>query len=163
MKKVLYPGSFDPITKGHMNIVSQASELFDEVIIAIMNNPTKKVPFFTFDERIKMIKKLYENNPNVRVIVGSGATADLAIIENCQAIVRGLRGLSDYDYEVQLRQINKDFSDDKMNTIFLFADKEYQFISSTAVKEAFFLDKPILKYVDSFIEEEMYKKKSVIE
>jgi len=159
MTKVLYPVSFYPITKGHMNIVSQACELFDEVIVAIMNNPTKKVPFFTLDERVKLIKKLYENKPNVKVIVGSGATVDVSENEGCQAIVRGLRGLSDYDYEVQLRQINKDFSKDKMNTIFFFADKDYQFISSTAVKEAFFLGKPICNYVDSLIENEMNNKR----
>lgn len=162
MKRVLYPGSFDPITKGHMNIVSQASELFDEVIIAIMNNPTKKAPFFTFEERMELIQKLYEHANNVRVIMGSGATVDLAILYECSAIVRGLRGLSDYDYEVQLRQLNKDFSDDGMNTIFFFADREYQFISSTAVKEAFFLDKRIDRYVEPSIEHAMNEKRRLL-
>lgn len=162
MKRVLYPGSFDPITKGHMNIVSQASELFDEVIVAIMNNPTKKTPFFTFEERMELIQKLYEHINNVKVIMGSGATVDLAILHECSAIVRGLRGLSDYDYEVQLRQLNKDFSDDEMNTIFFFADRDYQFISSTAVKEAFYLDKRIDRYVDPIVEDAMKQKKRTL-
>lgn len=159
MKRVIYPGSFDPITKGHMNIVDQASELFDEVIIAIMSNPSKKAPFFTFEERLKLIQKLYEYNEKVKVVMGSGATVDLALLYECDAIVRGLRGLSDYDYEVQLRQLNKDFSDGNMNTIFLFADKDYQFISSTAVKEAFYLDKKIDSYVDPLVRDAMYEKK----
>lgn len=162
MKRVFYPGSFDPMTKGHMNIVSQASELFDEVIIAIMNNSSKKTPFFTFEERFEQIQKLYEHAENVKVVMGSGAAVDLAILYECSAIVRGLRGLSDYDYKVQLRQLNKDFSDDAMNTVFLFADKDYQFISSTAVKEAFYLDKRIDRYVDPSIESAMREKSRIL-
>ena len=127
MTKVLYPGSFDPITKGHMNIVEQACELFDEVIIAVMQNPLKQGGMFTLEERIEMIKELYQRIDNVKVIAASGAAVDVAILNECKAIIRGLRSLSDYDYEVQLQQINKEISGDKVNTICLFADKEYQF------------------------------------
>ena len=123
MSKVLYPGSFDPITKGHINIINQASDLFDEVVIAILVNPSKKLSMFSIDE--------------------------------CKAIIRGLRGLSDYDYEIQLAQINKDISNNKINTICLFADKEYQFISSSMVKEVFNLGKNIDKYVDPIVKEKM--------
>ena len=108
MTKVLYPGSFDPITKGHMNIVNQASDLFDEVIIAVMQNPFKKTGFFTLEERLEIIKELYQRVNNVRVISASGAAVDVAILNDCKAIIRGLRSLSDYDYEVQLQQINKE-------------------------------------------------------
>ena len=155
MTKVLYPGSFDPITKGHMNIVEQASNLFDEVIIAVMQNPTKKEGFFTQEERLDLIKKLYATKSNITVVNGSGATVDLALLYECKAIIRGLRGLSDYDYEVQLSQINKDISNNQVNTICLFADKEYQFISSTVVKEVLKLNKDISKYVDPMVEEKM--------
>ena len=147
MTKVLYPGSFDPITKGHMNIIEQASELFDEVIIAVMQNPSKKMGLFTLEERLEIIKELYQKMDNIKVIVASGAAVDVALFNNCSAIIRGLRSLSDYDYEVQLQQINKDISDNKVNTICLFADKEYQFISSSMVKEVFKLGKDISKYV----------------
>ena len=88
MTKVLYPGSFDPITKGHMNIVEQASELFDEVIIAILQNP-KKNPMFTIQERLEMISELYKHYNNIKVVIGSGATVDIAILNDCKAIVRG--------------------------------------------------------------------------
>lgn len=159
MTKVLYPGSFDPMTKGHMNIVKQASELFDEVIIAVMQNPLKKANLFTPEERIEIIKKLYKKVNNVRVISGSGAAVDVALLNECKAIIRGLRSLSDYDYEVQLQQINKEISDNKINTICLFADKEYQFVSSSMVKEIFILDKDISKYVDPIVEEKMIIKK----
>lgn len=159
MAKVLYPGSFDPITKGHMNIIEQASNLFDEVIVAIMNNPSKKTSFFTVEERFEMIQTLYEKMNNVKVVHASGATVDVAMLHECKAIVRGLRSLSDYDYEVQLHQINKDISDNKINTVCLFADTEYQFVSSSVVKEVFNLDKDISRYVDPIVKERMLVKK----
>ena len=163
MTKVLYPGSFDPITKGHMNIVEQASDLFDEVIIAVMQNPLKKSGLFTLEERMEIIKELYQRMNNVRVISASGAAVDVAVLNECKAIIRGLRSLSDYDYEVQLQQMNKEISDNKVNTICLFADKEYQFVSSSMVKEVLNLDKDISRYVDPIVRERMLvKKRSLI-
>lgn len=159
MTKVLYPGSFDPITKGHMNIVEQASNLFDEVIIAVMQNPSKKSGLFTLEERMEIIKELYKKINNVKVISVSGATVDVALLNDCKAIVRGLRSLSDYDYEVQLQQINKEISNNKINTICLFADKEYQFVSSSMVKEVLNLDKDISRYVDPIVKEKILAKK----
>ena len=155
MTKVLYPGSFDPMTKGHMNIVEQASDLFDEVIIAVMQNPLKKSGLFTLEERMEIIKELYQRMNNVRVISASGAAVDVALLNECKAIIRGLRSLSDYDYEVQLQQMNKEISNNKVNTICLFADKEYQFVSSSMVKEVLNLDKDISKYVDPIVRERM--------
>ena len=159
MTKVLYPGSFDPMTKGHMNIVEQASDLFDEVIIAVMQNPLKKSGLFTLEERMEIIKELYQRMNNVRVISGSGAAVDVALLNECKAIIRGLRSLSDYDYEVQLQQMNKEISNNKVNTICLFADKEYQFVSSSMVKEVLNLDKDISKYVDPIVMDRMLVKK----
>lgn len=159
MTKVLYPGSFDPMTKGHMNIVEQASDLFDEVIIAVMQNPLKKSGLFTLEERMEIIKELYQGMNNVRIISASGAAVDVALLNKCKAIIRGLRSLSDYDYEVQLQQMNKEISNNKINTICLFADKEYQFISSSVVKEILNLDKDISRYVDPIVMERMLVKK----
>ena len=162
MTKVLYPGSFDPITKGHMNIIEQASNLFDEVVIVVMKNPNKKQEFFTPEERVDVINKLYKDNPKVKAITGVGASVDVAIEHNCSAMVRGLRSLTDYDYEVQLQQINKEISKNKINTICFFADKEYQFISSSTVKEVFSLKKDIREYVDPIVLDEMNKKREII-
>ena len=159
MSKILYPGSFDPITKGHMNIIDQASELFDEVVIAVLQNPLKKNGFFSLEERLEIISKLYEYRDNIKVVSGSGAAVDIAILNGCKAMIRGLRGLSDYDYEVQLSQINKDISNGEVNTVCLFADSEYQFISSTVVKEVYGLGKDISKYVDPIVEEKMLAKR----
>ena len=163
MTKVLYPGSFDPMTKGHMNIVEQASDLFDEVIIAVMQNPLKKSGLFTLEERMEIIKELYQRMNNVKVISASGAAVDVALLNECKAIIRWLRSLSDYDYEVQLQQMNKEISDNKVNTICLFADKKYQFVSSSMVKEVLNLDKDISRYVDPIVRERMLvKKRSLI-
>ena len=96
---------------------------------------------------------------NVRVVSSSGATVDVALLYECKAIVRGLRSFSDYDYEVQLQQMNKEISCNKVNTICLFADKEYQFVSSSMVKEVFNLNKDILSYVDPIVEKRMILKK----
>ena len=159
MSRVLYPGSFDPITKGHMNIIEQASSLFDEVIVAVLVNPQKKNGMFTIDERKEMIREIYGNRKNIKVVAETGACVDVALKYGCSAIVRGLRSLSDYDYEVQLQQINKDISGNMVNTVCLFADQAYQFISSSMVREVFGLDKDVGRYVDPIIKERMLMKK----
>ncbi len=159
MTKVLYPGSFDPLTKGHMNIIEQTCCLFDEIIIAIMKNPLKKNFFFTEEERLNLIKEIYKNNKKIKVICSDQTAVDLAIENNCKTIIRGLRSLTDFDFEIQLSQINKHISNNRVNTICLFADSEYQFISSTMVKEVFRFDKDISYYVDQVINEAMLIKK----
>jgi len=162
MTKVLYPGSFDPITKGHMNIIDQATQLFDEVVIGILVNSAKKNAFFTQQERLEMIKELYKNYNNVKVVEASGASTDLAILYECKAIIRGLRSVTDFEYELQLAQINNDISNNKIKTICLFSDSNLQNISSSAIKEIFNLDKDIIKYVDPLVKEKMLIKRSVI-
>ncbi len=159
MSKVLYPGSFDPITKGHMNIVEQASDMFDEVIIAIMRNSAKKNSMFTVKERLEMISELYHRIDNVRVIAGEGATVDVAIKNECKAIIRGLRSLADFDSELALCHINREISDNRVNTICFFADQKYQFVSSSIVKELYYIDKDITPYVDPLIKEKMMEKR----
>ncbi len=159
MKRVLYPGSFDPITKGHMNIIDQADELFDEVVIAVFCNPLKKNGYFTIDEREEMIRELYKNREKIKVVSGIGAAVDVAQKYDCKAIIRGLRSISDFDYEIQLQQINREISNNKINTICLFADKEYQYISSSMVRELVNLDKDIGRYVEPFIQNKMLTKR----
>lgn len=161
MSKVLYPGSFDPITKGHMDIIDQSKNLFDEVIIAVLHNPLKKTGMFTLEERTNMISKLYENVDNIKIVMSDKAAVDVAIENGCSAIVRGIRGLSDYSFEVQLCEMNKDISNNRINTVCLFASKEYQFISSSAVKEVLSIGKPIDKYVDPYVAQELYHKRKI--
>lgn len=158
MTKVLYTGSFDPITKGHENIIEQASSLFDEVVVAILRNPKKTNGFFTIEERMALIQRIYQTCENIKVITGSGAAVDIATLYECKAIIRGLRGLTDFDYEIGMAGINKDISDGKINTVCLFADNNYQNISSSMVKEVFQLGKPISKYVNPVVETAMQQK-----
>lgn len=159
MLKVLYTGSFDPITKGHMNIIEQASSLFDEVIIAVLANPNKQNQMFTIEERIEMINKIYKTYQNIQVITATGAAVDIATLYECKAIIRGLRGLTDFDYEIGMAQVNKDISNGKINTICLFAENNYQNISSSMVKEIFNLDKDVSSYIDKVVLESMQAKR----
>ena len=159
MTRVLYPGSFDPITKGHMSIINEASNLFDEVVVAVMQNSSKKISFFTIEERVEIIKYLYQNKKNIKVISSSGAVVDIAMQNECKAIVRGIRSFSDYDYEVTMQEINREISNNMVNTICLFADTKYQSVSSSMVKEIFNLDKDISKYVEPIVKEKMLIKR----
>lgn len=158
MMRVLYPGSFDPITKGHMNIIDQAVKLFDEVIIAVLQNPIKKNCFFTLEERLEILNKLYSNNSKIKLVTSNNLATDLVLKYNCKAIIRGIRNIRDFEYEKELAGINRDVSNNKVNTICLFADQELQTISSSVVKEIFYLNKNISKYVDPIVEEKMILK-----
>ena len=159
MKRVIYPGSFDPITKGHMNIIEQASNLFDEILVVVMKNPNKKNSMFTEEESAELIKEIYKDNNQVKVLIGEGATVDVAEENDCCAILRGLRSLTDYNYEVEMQQFNQDISNNNIKTICLFADKNYQFLSSSIVKEVFSLNKDISKYVDPVVIKKMQEKR----
>lgn len=158
MTKVLYPGSFDPITKGHMNIIEQASFLFDEVYIGVLKNSSKGEGFFPLEERIHLIRKLYQDKDNIKVITGEIAT-DLALLYECSAMIRGLRDTRDFEEEKNLAEINRDISDGKVNTICLFSPPSLSNVSSSVVREVFALGKDISKYVDPIIQEKMLVKR----
>lgn len=155
MASVLFTGSFDPITKGHMNIIDQASALFGEVVIAVLQNSSKKNGFFTLEERVELVKKIYEKRDDIKVVSENKLAIDIAILNECKAIIRGIRNSKDADEEIQLSQINKELSEGKINTICLLADKDYQFISSSMVREVFKYGKDISKYVEPVVEEAM--------
>ena len=158
MKKAFYAGSFDPITKGHLNVINQASNLFDEVVVAVMQNSAKKTPFFTLEERVELVKQTVDNIDNVKVITGEGTAVKLAKLYECQAMIRGLRGVTDFDSEIQLATTNRKLSNREISTICLFPDQEYQYISSSIVRELFSLDEPINDYVEPVVEQAMVKK-----
>lgn len=159
MIKVLYPGSFNPITLGHMNVIKQASELFDEVVVAIMHNPNKPIGMFTIDERLNMISELYKDYDNVKVVASNGLTVDIAKENNCKIIVRGVRGGNDYDSESQMQQANYEISNGEIRTVLLFADKDYRHVSSSLVRELFSAEADYSRYVDPLIKEKMMVKK----
>ena len=131
--KVCYPGSFDPITKGHLDIIVRAARLFDEVVVLIMDNPNKKYTF-TVEERVKFIKQAVSRFDNVSVEVGSGLTVSYAAKIHCEGIIRGIRSVADYDFENQLANANLTLNS-HIETIVLFSRPQFSFLSSSIMKE----------------------------
>lgn len=132
MRKAVCPGSFDPITFGHLDVIARASGIFDEVIIAVMVNKTK-ASLFTVDERINMIKEVVAKYPNVKVDSWSGLLVDYCKTNGISAIVKGLRAVSDFDYELQMAQMNLQLKG--VDTLFMATTPAYSFLSSSLVKE----------------------------
>ncbi|MBW2096283.1 MAG: pantetheine-phosphate adenylyltransferase [Deltaproteobacteria bacterium] len=133
-KAAIYPGTFDPITNGHISIVNRALTIFDRLIIAILNNPQKE-PLFTLEERIDMIKESLNGAPNVEVDTFDGLLVDYAVKKKANVILRGLRALSDFEYEFQMALMNRKLNRD-VQSIFLMTDYKWFYISSTIIKEA---------------------------
>ena len=129
----IYPGSFDPITLGHLDIITRGSNMFDSVIVAVLSNPSKQ-PLFTVEKRIEQIKQCTINLPNVEVDSFAGLTVEYAKINGAKILLRGLRVLSDFEKELQMAHTNKTLSEE-IETIFLATAKEYSFLSSSVVKE----------------------------
>ncbi len=130
----MYPGTFDPITLGHEDLVRRAAVLFDKVIVAIADNPGGKAPMFSADERVAMAANALADLDNVEVIGYSGLTVDFARDHELRVIIRGLRAVSDFEYEFQLANMNRHLTDE-VETAFLTPTEKYMFISSTLVKE----------------------------
>ena len=131
--KAIYPGTFDPITNGHADLIERASRMFTEVTVGIASNPSKK-PLFTLEERVDMIQQVTEHLPNVKVIGFTGLLADFADAQHAAILIRGLRAVSDFEYEFQLANMNRRLNP-KLESVFLTPAEENSFISSTLVKE----------------------------
>lgn len=130
----VYPGSFDPLTNGHLDIIRRASKLFDHLIVAVLVNASKKNAIFTMEERVALIRKCTDQMPNVEVKMFDGLLVDFVNQHHAVAIVKGLRAVSDYEYELQMAALNKHI-DKNVETIFLMADIQNSFLSSSIVKE----------------------------
>ncbi|MFW5786828.1 MAG: pantetheine-phosphate adenylyltransferase [Halanaerobiales bacterium] len=133
LPKIIYPGSFDPITNGHLNIVKRASNVFDEIIVAVFKNPSKK-PLFSMDERVELLDKSTQDIEGVKVDCFSGLTMDYVKSKNASAILRGLRAVSDFEGEFQMASMNRELDGD-IETVFFMTDAKYAFLSSSVVKE----------------------------
>lgn len=138
MKTAICPGSFDPVTNGHLDIIGRAAEIFDEVIVAVGNNPGKRT-LFTVEERVALLKTVLAETglDNVRVDHFDGLQVDYARAQNAQVIVKGLRALSDFEYEFQMALTNKKLAPE-LETVFMMTANEYAFLSSSLVKEIVF-------------------------
>ena len=156
MTTAICPGSFDPITNGHLDIIIRAATLFDKLIIGVYENPEKPVLFAT-EERAELVEKAVANLPNVEVRVFSGLTVNFAREANAQTIVRGLRMSADFEREFDLAMMNKKLSPD-IELICLMSDLEYQFLSSSLLKEAARLGGNVDNFVPKHVAEALRKK-----
>ena len=161
MKIAICPGSFDPVTKGHVDILERSSKLFDKVIAVVLVNPTKN-PTFTTEERVDLIKRVTSHIPNVEVDSYTGLVADYANLKNAHTLIKGLRAVTDFEYEFQQALINKKLNPE-LETLFMVTNQEYMYLSSTLVRQiAEFggdIDMFVPEQIKDILKEKMIKEK----
>ncbi|MHC1746146.1 MAG: pantetheine-phosphate adenylyltransferase [Negativicutes bacterium] len=156
MRLAICPGSFDPVTNGHLDIIKRSSKMFDELIVAVFHNPNKK-PFFTMEERVEMLRMATAGIPNVRVDAFTGLLNEYVRLNNTHVIVRGLRAFSDFEAEVQRALLIKSV-DPEIETIFIMTSGKYSFVSSTGIKELAGFGGKITGLVPACVEERLIKR-----
>ena len=157
MKIAIYPGSFDPITKGHLDVLITGSEIFDKVIIAVSKNSSKNA-FLSVEQRVELIKASINGLDNVEVDSFEGLTVEYAKSKGAKVLLRGLRAVSDFEYEMQLSQTNSALSEE-IKTVFLITKPKYNFISSSTVKDVATMGGDISKFVPDAVNEYLQRKK----
>jgi pantetheine-phosphate adenylyltransferase len=160
MRRAIFPGSFDPVTNGHLDIIERGCKLFDEIIVSILVNPEKK-PFFSIEERHEMLVEIMNNlnrgDCTVRVDSFRGLLVNYAVAQQANAIVRGIRAISDYEYELQMALMNRRL-EPSIETVFMMPAETYSYVSSRLVKEVFELGGPLSGLVPPLIEKRMKEK-----
>lgn len=159
MRRAIYPGSFDPITNGHIDVINRSAKLFDEVIIGVIQNPDKDA-FFSVEERIDMVQSLFDL-PNVTVEGFQGLLIDFAKEKETTTIIRGLRAISDFDYEFQMAITNRTLHPD-LDTIFLMSETKYAYLSSSLVRQVASLGGDINAFVPPLVQAALQKKESTV-
>lgn len=152
MRRAVCPGSFDPVTKGHIDIFERASLMFDEIIISVFHNPGKDKAMFSMEERVEMLKMATKHIPNVRVTGFSGLLNEFCVKENAPFIVRGLRAFTDFEYEFQRALLIKKI-DNHLETVFIMTNAQYSFVSSSGVRELAAFNGQIKDLVPPCVEE----------
>ena len=156
MQRAVYPGTFDPMTMGHVDLVRRASKLFDSVIIAIASSDSKK-PMFSLEERIEIGNKIFADDPKVEVVGFSGLLVNFAKENDANILIRGLRVVADFEYEFQLANMNRAMSPD-IESVFLTPKEEYSYISSSLVKEIATMGGDVTRFVDAVTLEALNQK-----
>ena len=149
MKKAVYPGTFDPITRGHEDLVRRAARLFDHMIVAVADSKSKK-PFFSLEDRIEMAREVLTGVPNIEVVGFSGLLMDFMREHQAKVIIRGLRAVSDFEYEFQMAGMNRNLYPD-VETVFLTPGEQYMFISATMVREIATLGGDVSHFVNPLV------------
>jgi len=155
-RQAIYPGSFDPITNGHVDVISRASKIFDHIILAIVHNPNKK-SLFTVDEREKMIRDVFKNDPKISVESFSGLLSEFVDRKKVYTIIQGLRVVTDFDYELSLALMNQKLNP-KVETLFFMTNEKLLFISSTLIKEVAQFGGKVSEYVPALVGEKLAEK-----
>ncbi|MBQ7582830.1 MAG: pantetheine-phosphate adenylyltransferase [Lachnospiraceae bacterium] len=156
MKKAIYPGSFDPVTYGHLDIIQRASSIFDEITVSVLNNQGKR-PLFSIEERVNILKEVTKDLNNVKIDSFDGLLVDHAIKSGADVVIRGLRAITDFEYELQLAQTNRKLSE-KVDTVFLTTSLDYAYLSSSTVKEVASYGGDISKFVPQIVADKVYAK-----
>jgi pantetheine-phosphate adenylyltransferase len=159
MSTAIYPGSFDPVTLGHLDIIERSAKLVDHLIVGVLNNNTK-TPLFSVDERVNMLEAVTKGIPNVEVLSFQGLLVDFAKQHNVQTIIRGLRAVTDFEYELAMSQTNRVVNPD-IDTIFLNTSLKYAYLSSSMVKEVAMYGGDISKFVPDRIIDKVYEKYNI--
>ena len=157
MKTVVYPGSFDPVTYGHIDIIKRAAAMSDELIVAVMRNSAKS-PLFTLEERVKMLEESVKDYDNVRIEAFEGLLIDYCREHDYHIVLRGLRAITDFEYELQIAQTNKELSHNEVDTVFLTTSLEFSYLSSTVVREIASYNGDISPCVPDYVADALYKK-----
>ena len=157
MKVAIYPGSFDPVTFGHLDVIRRAASMFDELTVSVLNN-TQKTPLFSVEERVKIPEEATKELPNVKVDSFSGLLINYAREKDVHIAIRGLRAITDFEYELQIAQTNRKLSNGELDTIFLTTSLEYAYLSSSSVKEIAEFHGDISQCVPDFVAKLVYEK-----
>lgn len=157
MKRAFYPGSFDPVTYGHLDVIRRAADIFDVLTVSVLNNKVK-TPLFSVEERVKILEEATKDIPNVKVDSFSGLLIDYARENDLHVAVRGLRAITDFEYELQLAQTNRKLSNEELDTMFLTTSLEYAYLSSSSVKEIASFGGDIRQCVPDFVADLIYEK-----
>ena len=155
-RKAVYPGSFDPITNGHVDIIERGLNIFDRIIVAVLENP-KKQPLFSTKERVRMIQDIFLDQKRIEVKAFDGLLVDFVRKNDATIVIRGLRAISDFEYELQMALTNRKLAGD-IETVFLMPNAQYSFLSSSVVKEIARLGGDITCFVPTYIEQQLQKK-----
>ena len=156
MTKAVYPGTFDPVTYGHLDVIKRASVLFDEIIIGVLHN-YQKSPLFSAEERVNILKEVTKDIPNITIKAFEGLSVEFVRQCGARVIIRGLRAITDFDFELQMAQTNRVLEPD-IDTMFLTTSLEYAYLNSTTVKEVAYFGKDISKFVPPYVVEQLKKK-----
>ncbi len=156
MKKAIYPGSFDPVTLGHLDVIKRASKITDQLIVGVLNNNSKN-KLFSVEERVKMLEEATKDIPNVRIQSFEGLLIDFAKKEQCQVIIRGIRATTDFEYELQMAQSNRIMAPE-LDTLFLTTSLEYAYLSSSIAKEVAMYGGDITKFLPDNVVDKLKEK-----